>query len=105
MNPVRPTQLVAAKPSLVKICRRQATRLLIGGAALVALGNNSRASSIVRTAPLDKDRWTAPTKKGLDWLAKQQSRSGVWVSKTYPVAVLSAIRTLLRVQELSLIHI
>ena len=87
MNPARPPQLVAAELPAVNICRRQAARLLVGGAALVALGNNSQASSIVRTAPLENDRWTAPTKKGLDWLAKQQSRSGAWISKTYPAAV------------------
>ncbi len=87
MNPARPPQLVASELPAVNICRRQAARLLVGGAALVALGNNSQASSIVRTAPLENDRWTAPTKKGLDWLAKQQSRSGAWISKTYPAAV------------------
>ncbi len=89
MEPVRPAKPIETSfVSTPKISRRQATRLLIGGAALAAIGNNAEASPLapVKT-PVDKERWNTATKKGLNWLIKQQSRSGGWANKSYPVAV------------------
>lgn len=84
MDPVKPVKSTEAQPaSAVKICRRQATQLLAGGAALLAFGNHAQAAPVLS----DKARWTAATNKGLAWIAKQQSRTGGWGNKSYPVAV------------------
>ena len=86
MNPVRPAKPIEV--SSARVSRRQAARLLAGGAALVAFGSGvADASAAPATIPADKERWKAATKKGLSWLVKQQSRSGGWANKAYPVAV------------------
>jgi len=86
MNPVRPAKPIEV--SSARVSRRQAARLLAGGAALVAFGSGvADASAAPATIPADKERWKAATKKGLSWLIKQQSRSGGWANKAYPVAV------------------
>lgn len=90
MNSVRPAKRIIETSSVssTNISRRQAARLLVGGAALVAIGSNvADASTALAAIPVDKTRWSAATKKGLGWLVKQQSRSGGWANKTYPVAV------------------
>ena len=89
MNPVRPAKTIeTSSASSVMLTRRQATRLLAGGAALAAFGSSVvDALAAPVTFPTDKARWSAATKKGLDWLVKQQSRSGGWANKSYPVAV------------------
>ena len=77
--------------------------MLAGGASLVALGSNvADAVAAPVTSPADKARWSAAIKKGLGWLVKQQSRSGGWANKAYPVAVSALSGTAL---ILSLIHI
>ena len=43
----------------------------------------------------EKDKWKAAIKKGLDWVSKQQSRSGGWPDKTYPVAITALAGTAL----------
>jgi len=89
MDPVRPAKSIETSGNVsAKISRRQASRLLVGGAALVALGGGvSKAAATPTVLPADKTRWEAATKKGLGWLVKQQSRSGGWANKSYPVAV------------------
>ena len=89
MNSVRPARSIEnSSLSSAKISRRQAVRMLAGGASLVALGSNV-ADTVAApvTSPADKARWSAAIKKGLGWLVKQQSRSGGWANKAYPVAV------------------
>ena len=85
MDPVKPNSLPT---SFTNISRRQAAKFLAGGAALMALGNTAQgSSSFLPPNPADKDQWKAAIKKGLDWIAKQQSRTGGWPDKSYPVAM------------------
>ena len=87
MNPVEPAKRIKTSSVSSRMCRRQAARLLVGGAALVAIGSNVVDAAAPTAIPVDKARWSAVTKKGLGWLVKQQSRSGGWANKSYPVAV------------------
>ena len=90
-------KLIEAQPVLpVKIGRRQAAQFLAGGAALLAFGKIAQASpSSPSPNPADKNQWKAAIKKGLDWIAKQQSRSGGWPDRTYPVAITALAGTAL----------
>ena len=97
MDPVKPSQSIEApSTSPAKISRRHAAQFLAGGAALLAMGNIAQGSpSFSSPNPSDKDQWKAAIKKGLDWIAKQQSRSGGWPDKTYPVAITALAGTAL----------
>ena len=80
------------------INRRQATQVLVGGASLI-LANFSK--SLINAAPCPAPRriktaqWKGQINKGLNWLAKQQSRTGGWPNDTYPVAVTALAATAL----------
>ena len=97
MDPIKPAKLIEVPPvASSKICRRQATQLLAGGAAFMALGGIAKAApSLSPSMPADKNPTKAAVKKGLDWIAKQQSRSGGWPDKTYPVAMTALAGTAL----------
>ena len=97
MDPIKPSRSIeTSRPSPAKICRRQATQFLAGSAALMALGNIAQASPRLSSPnPANKDQWNAAIKKGLDWVAKQQSRSGGWPDKSYPVAITALAGTAL----------
>lgn len=41
------------------------------------------------------EKWDAAVKKGLDWLVKQQSRTGGWANESYPVAISALAATAL----------
>ena len=97
MDPIKPNQSIevpSASPR--KISRRQAAKLLAGGAAVLALGNIAQGAPIVSPQnSSNKDKWKASIKNGLDWVAKQQSRSGGWPDKSYPVAITALAGTAL----------
>jgi len=96
MDPAQQAKLIPPAASTTKICRRQAARLFAGGAALLAFGKVAQAATVFSPPkPADKSQWKAAIKKGLDWVAKQQSRSGGWPDKSYPVAITALAGTAL----------
>ena len=96
MDPIKSTQPIEPSTLPADICRRQAAKFLASGAALLALGNIAQASPAFTTQKsADKGKWKASIKRGLDWVAKQQSRSGGWPDKSYPVAITALAGTAL----------
>ena len=97
MDPVRPAnsnKVPAA--STARICRREAAKFLVGGAALLAFGKDAQAAPIFSSPnPANKDQWKTAIRKGLDWISKHQSRSGGWPDKNYPVAITALAGTAL----------
>ena len=74
-----------------RLNRRQmlARSLVAGGCGIAAAGSRPAVAGV------SKPHWEQAAKKGLDWLAANQSARGRWVAGTYPVAMTALAGTAL----------
>ena len=86
-------------PLLEKVNRRMMLQQSLGAAILPVLFTAETSmpciSTVLANVGSEDERWDASIKKGLDWIAKQQSLSGGWKNASYPVAVTALAATAL----------
>ncbi|MCC9605221.1 terpene cyclase/mutase family protein [Blastopirellula sp. JC732] len=76
-----------------KLNRRAALRCLAAGLPMAA--GVAGSSSLLAADTALKTSWLTSTRKGLDWVARTQTRMGHWASQAYPTAMAALAGTAL----------